>query len=452
MTPSQIISILFSVSIYFTDATEVASSGSGKAIYTSSSRNPISTYFKEHKNKLRPYFTRPASTDSDSDLIPASFSTAALSLHDENSASVGSSNLYSHSNYYDSGGAQDSNIYQSGSSTTAHNDDQHGSSNFMDLYDSSNPEYQASNVIYSVADPLSNGYGIPGRVPPISSSTNPGYYGGDPVHGPYSQPPSYHGPGLPHSSNSAGGGGGNAGYYGTGDAMTHAHPQPASNYHENSVYTNPTSNGAAPPGNGNTPFFHSSGGNGSPGQSATHHHGSHAPTSNTHNNHINHDKNNVASDNSEIVFPIPGGAGYGANDEEENGYGADNGYGYDYGTTPEDDDMLMESFPLFGGGGGGDTTTPAPSTASDPSTTDNPLNFLNLVGTDFQPGRLVNIFFGLFIMLFMIIVHGYALWILGIAYLPGTRALNQWELDKDKLEGICSLVLDALEYWENKID
>lgn len=94
--------------------------------------------------------------------------------------------------------------------------------------------------------------------------------------------------------------------------------------------------------------------------------------------------------------------------------------------------------------------SPKPPTIGPQPVPDNPLNFLNLVGTDFQPGRMVNIFFGLFIMLFMIIVHGYALWILGIAYLPGTRSLDEGQLKLDSLDNLTNAILDAIEYWENK--
>lgn len=147
-------------------------------------------------------------------------------------------------------------------------------------------------------------------------------------------------------------------------------------------------------------------------------------------------------------------------DEEDEGQ-PETGYMYDYATVMDDEDMILDKpkpgkpgKPSLGsllGGGGGGAAPPAPPAAPTPPV-DNPLSFLNLVGTDFQPGRLVNIFFGLFIMLFMIITHGYALWILGIAYLPGTRSLNDWQIDTDKVNGVCDAVLDALEYWGNRVD
>ncbi|CAL8082172.1 unnamed protein product [Orchesella dallaii] len=132
------------------------------------------------------------------------------------------------------------------------------------------------------------------------------------------------------------------------------------------------------------------------------------------------------------------------------GVGMDETMGFDGGS----DDMMM------GGdeegaddSDGGDEDMVMEHKPVDPTADDNnPLNFLNMMGTDFQPGRLVNIFFGLFIMLFMIIFHGYALWILGIAFLPGTRSLNEWEVDYDKVESACKLVLDAIEYWEKRVD
>ena len=82
----------------------------------------------------------------------------------------------------------------------------------------------------------------------------------------------------------------------------------------------------------------------------------------------------------------------------------------------------------------------------------NPLNFLNLLGTDFQPGRLVNIFFGLIVMLFMMIAQGYAMWVFGIAFLPGTRSIDSdWQFNIEALEPALAQLVDALEYWENKI-
>lgn len=53
------------------------------------------------------------------------------------------------------------------------------------------------------------------------------------------------------------------------------------------------------------------------------------------------------------------------------------------------------------------------------------------------------------IMIFMIVIHGYILWIVGIAYLPGTRALGDWELDGDSLLEILTSVLDAIRYWND---
>ncbi len=143
---------------------------------------------------------------------------------------------------------------------------------------------------------------------------------------------------------------------------------------------------------------------------------------------------------------------------------------YDYQAPDQegDDDLFAapgdDAAPAAGATGAGSSGTPAQATndaaaaataAAQPAAPENPLNFLNLVGTDFQPGRLVNIFFGLFIMLFMIIFHGYALWILGIAYLPGTRSLGgsgEWQMNWDKVNEACELVLDSLEYWENKLE
>jgi len=83
------------------------------------------------------------------------------------------------------------------------------------------------------------------------------------------------------------------------------------------------------------------------------------------------------------------------------------------------------------------------STKDDPA--ENPLDFLNLAGTDFQPGRLVNIFFGLIIMIFMIVIHGYVLWVVGIAYLPGTRSLNDWKLNEEALNNLTEMVLHVVE-------
>lgn len=83
------------------------------------------------------------------------------------------------------------------------------------------------------------------------------------------------------------------------------------------------------------------------------------------------------------------------------------------------------------------------------SKTGNPLDFQNLLGTDFQPGRLVNIFFGLFIMMVMMVFQGYAMWVLGIAFLPGTRSLtSNWTLDKDRLLSFIEEVAGALEDWD----
>jgi hypothetical protein len=90
----------------------------------------------------------------------------------------------------------------------------------------------------------------------------------------------------------------------------------------------------------------------------------------------------------------------------------------------------------------------SPAESNPTKQSDDPLNFLNLAGTDFQPGRLVNIFFGLIIMIFMIVIHGYILWVVGIAYLPGTRALQDWTLNQEVLENLTGKVLQALDYWE----
>jgi len=83
----------------------------------------------------------------------------------------------------------------------------------------------------------------------------------------------------------------------------------------------------------------------------------------------------------------------------------------------------------------------------------NPLNFQNLLGADFQPGRLINLFFGLIIMMTMMIFQGYAMWVFGIAFLPGTRSLDSnWTLDMEKLIGIVDALADALDHWESSPD
>ncbi|OXA45473.1 ATP-dependent RNA helicase HAS1 [Folsomia candida] len=111
-----------------------------------------------------------------------------------------------------------------------------------------------------------------------------------------------------------------------------------------------------------------------------------------------------------------------------------------------------------------DPSEPAPATSGDAATQpgsspgikqdENPLNFLNLAGTDFQPGRMVNIFFGLMIMVFMIVIHGYILWIVGIAYLPGTRrSLGDWgglDVDTDVMLDLVTSVVEAVAYWDDK--
>lgn len=90
-------------------------------------------------------------------------------------------------------------------------------------------------------------------------------------------------------------------------------------------------------------------------------------------------------------------------------------------------------------------TTPISSSSSDSK---NPLDFLKLLGTDFQPGRLVNIFFGLIILLFMLVAQGYAMWVFGIAFLPGTRSINEWEINTEAVNEI----LSALEKVGNELE
>lgn len=413
--------VFMSSSLLFANAQDASSDVSGKAIYTSS-RNPIASYFKEQKSKLRPYFTRPTASETGSNPYAAPFGDD-LRVHDETGASLHSSNSYS--NYYDSTATHDNNLYQPPGSPVNSKGDHHEPSTYMDPYDPSN-FYEASNAVYSVADPSS---GYPSAMPQTGNGANPGYFGGDPLHGSY--PPSYHPPGMPASSSA------NPGYYGSSE-VAYAPQQPA--VHDNSLYSSSPAAPAAP-------------------QPASAPEVAPAPT--YHHNYENKDE----QDNADLLFPI---VGYPDDtDEEAQDHGA--GYENDY-VAPEDDDMLLE-IPkkplkpmveglvggLMGGGGGGSggdagAATPPPAATDAAAAAENPLNFLNLVGTDFQPGRLVNIFFGLFIMLFMIISHGYALWILGIAYLPGTRSLNNWEVDKEKIGEICDSVLDALEYWENRID
>lgn len=92
----------------------------------------------------------------------------------------------------------------------------------------------------------------------------------------------------------------------------------------------------------------------------------------------------------------------------------------------------------------------SPATAQTKEPIENPLNFLNLAGTDFQPGRMVNIFFGLLIIIFMIVTHGYILWIFGIAYLPGTRAIQEWQPNHEMISSLLNTVSKALDYWEKE--
>lgn len=126
-------------------------------------------------------------------------------------------------------------------------------------------------------------------------------------------------------------------------------------------------------------------------------------------------------------------------------FGDDQGIGEEAGSIAAD----FETFGVDPNGLGG--MTPEEVQVSIKQQEANPLNFLNLAGTDFQPGRMVNIFFGLMIMIFMIVIHGYILWIAGIAYLPGTRALHDsgwsWEIDPDSTFQLLDIVLDAIEYW-----
>jgi len=81
-------------------------------------------------------------------------------------------------------------------------------------------------------------------------------------------------------------------------------------------------------------------------------------------------------------------------------------------------------------------------------------NGVALFGTDFQPGRMVNIFFGLFLIIFMLVIQGFFMWVIGIAFLPGTRAFqSEWMLNVDRAEEIIQVVLDALDpgSWDNSL-
>lgn len=435
----------------------------GKAIYTSPTHNPISTYFKEQKNKLRPYFAK----------RPAGGATGGLDLSDlypEEELIVHDDTQSAHSSYYDGGGGSPApSPYHDNLSSYPNPSQEDHHSNFLNLnpYDmasSSSPSSssasldghaESSNAMYSVVDPHSYGLSAP-------YSGNPGGYfnGGDPLQATqYIRPPSFHGPGMPGS--------GSGGYYGGGGG-----------HHDNSIYSQPPSN----PG-----YYGNSGASSPPASSSPHHHHVSPPASNADKSNDNHGASSNQVDTPSNNYPYPAGGGgsstsSGSNGEYQSGLIMDDDMlidmednhpqisppdysPYDYqapGDGGDGDELFAApgapdaAAGAAGGGGAGSSGTAAAATSDTSSQTapENPLNFLNLVGTDFQPGRLVNIFFGLFIMLFMIIFHGYALWILGIAYLPGTRSLgsSEWEMNWDKVNEACELVLDSLEYWENKLE
>ena len=102
-----------------------------------------------------------------------------------------------------------------------------------------------------------------------------------------------------------------------------------------------------------------------------------------------------------------------------------------------------------GGAGGAGGAAPGAPKDSDKDTKNSGLDQINLIGSDFQPGRLVNIFFGIILLMFMMIAQGYMMWVFGIAFLPGTRALNDWKLNTDALDTAMNLLIDAFEYWND---
>ncbi|CAG7825129.1 unnamed protein product [Allacma fusca] len=69
------------------------------------------------------------------------------------------------------------------------------------------------------------------------------------------------------------------------------------------------------------------------------------------------------------------------------------------------------------------TTDPAPGFKS-MKIKDYPTNFLNLVGTDFQPYRLVNIFLVLVFMMYMLVTQGYMMWVYGLSFRGGQSIIQ----------------------------
>ncbi|CAG7818500.1 unnamed protein product, partial [Allacma fusca] len=134
-----------------------------------------------------------------------------------------------------------------------------------------------------------------------------------------------------------------------------------------------------------------------------------------------------------------------SDEEEESGEeGSEGSKGADESGKEEEETSSEAGGAGGGGAGGGPGGTPDTKVGAQ--------NFINLIGTDFQPGRLVNIFFGLVLLMFMMIAQGYMMWVFGIAFLPGTRSLNDWEFNPEALDRALDILNGALDLWQDKRD